>query len=232
MKNINVLLIEDEPALAMVIKETLETRGFCIHVARDGVEGWVLYHKVKPDVCVVDVMMPRKSGYSLVEDIRKIDDLTPIIFLTAKTQTEDVLRGLEIGADDYIKKPFSLEELILRINRICRRRTHEHAQDGELAPSEVIAIGDMRFNYKLLQLSTEKVAYNLSQREAELMYLLAVNQNKLVDRKTALLKLWGNDSPFNARSMDVYITRLRKYLSDSPGIQILNIRGQGFKLIS
>ncbi|CAI8798555.1 response regulator transcription factor [Chryseobacterium sp. IT-36CA2] len=230
MNKIKVLLVEDEAVLAMVIKETLEKIGFEIEVAGNGVEGWIQFKNIKPDICVVDVMMPRKDGFSLVEDIRKIDDLVPIIFLTAKSLTADVLKGLEIGGDDYMKKPFSMEELILRIKKLVRRSSVKPTEEP-IDPTIDMTVGKFHFDFKRLKLYNEDTAVNLSQREAELLNLLIINKNQILERKTALIKLWGNDDVFAARSMDVYITRLRKFLIHDPSVEILNIRGIGYKLI-
>ncbi|KXH78521.1 response regulator transcription factor [Chryseobacterium kwangjuense] len=232
MNKIKVLLVEDEAVLAMVVKETLEMKGFEIVIASNGVEGWTQFKNCKPDICVVDVMMPRKDGFSLVEDIRKVDDWVPIIFLTAKVQTIDVLKGLEIGGDDYMKKPFSMEELIMRIKKLVRRssiNSTENRMDSSLIENNTI--GKFHFNFKNLELSYENTVINLSQREAELLNLLIMHKNQILERKTALIKLWGDDSVFTARSMDVYITRLRKFLALDSSVAILNIRGVGYRLI-
>ena len=228
MGKIKLLLVEDEAVLAMVIKETLENRGFEITIATNGVEGWSKFNLSRPDICVVDIMMPRKDGLSLVEDIRKVDELVPVIFLTAKTQTADVLKGLEVGADDYMKKPFSMEELILRIKNMVRRNSRQAAGSGTPPTTD---IGKYQLNYTRLELVYDNVVINLSQREADLLQLLIERKNGLLDRKTALLKIWGEDSTFNARSMDVYITRLRKYLQHDPMVEIINVRGFGYKLV-
>lgn len=222
-----ILLIEDEPVLASIIKESLESRDFKVAVAGNGTEGWSLYNNLKPDLCVVDVMLPKKDGYSVVRDIRMIDEQIPIIFLTARTQTEDVLKGLELGADDYMKKPFSMEELILRIKALLRRNQNI---DSHLATTETYRLGRLTFNYQRMEITGTGQAALLSQREADLLLMLLQHKNQLLDRKTALLKLWGEDNRFNARSMDVYITRLRKFLKDEPSIFIQSIRGQGYKL--
>lgn len=230
MNLINVLLVEDEAILASLVKETLDTRGFQVTIAENGVEGWSLLNSTKPDICVVDVMMPRKDGYSLVADIRTIDQFVPIIFLTAKTQTADVIKGFDVGADDYMKKPFSVEELIARLKSLYRRKELS-APVGNKSSSDKMTVGSFEFNYQSQSLIRDDVTTTLSQREAELMKMLIDNKNNLLDRKTALLKIWGDDSPFNARSMDVYITRLRKYFVDDASVQILNIRGYGYKLM-
>jgi two-component system, OmpR family, response regulator TrcR len=230
MDNINVLLVEDESVLAMVIRETLTPLGFDFSIAANGVEGWSLFHSVKPDICVVDIMMPRKDGLSLVADIRQVDELVPIIFLTARTQTADVLKGFETGADDYMKKPFSMEELIYRLRSQLRRRPPGSPDPGASGPS-VIGVGGFQFDRQRLELMHAGKSTSLSQREADLLALLLQHKNNLLDRRTALLKIWGDDNVFNARSMDVYITRLRKYLQLDPRVEIVNIRGQGYKLI-
>ncbi len=228
---IHVLLVEDESVLASLIRETLGTRGFRIEVAENGIEGWRLFNTNKPDICVVDIMMPRKDGISLVTDIRKVDPLIPVIFLTAKTQTEDIIRGFEAGADDYMKKPFSIEELIVRLKSLYRR-AEAGSSVNKTNASHVFAIGSFEFNYQELSLTRNNISTSLSQRETELLKLLVENKNELLDRETALLKIWGDDNPFNARSMDVYITRLRKYLVEDKSVRILNIRGYGYKLVA
>jgi DNA-binding response OmpR family regulator len=230
MHKIKVLLVEDETVLAMVIAETLGKRGFEIMIARNGVEGWIKFNKLKPDVCVIDIMMPRKDGLSLLRDIRKIDEFVPVIFLTAKSQTVDVLKGFEAGADDYMKKPFSMEELILRLKSMLRRKRPVGLPDP-LTLEESNKIGPYEFNHKKLELTFGNSITALSQREGDLLALLLQHKNCIMDRNTALLKLWGDDNMFNARSMDVYISRLRKYFVKSANVGILNVRGKGYKLI-
>ncbi|MCQ6958585.1 response regulator transcription factor [Mucilaginibacter aquariorum] len=223
-----ILLIEDEPILASIIKESLESRGYEVAIAVNGIEGWSLFHSSKPALCIVDVMLPKKDGFTLVRDIRTVDKRIPLIFLTARTQAEDVLRGLELGADDYMKKPFSMEELILRIKALLRR---SESQEDNLGATLIYQLGKLRFDSHRLEIaSSENTAY-LSQRESDLLLLLLQNKNNLLDRRSALLKLWGEDNRFNARSMDVYITRLRKFLKHEPSISIQSIRGQGYKLV-
>jgi DNA-binding response OmpR family regulator len=231
MDKIKVLLIEDEEILAMVIKETLEGRGFEMETAANGVEGWSKFNAYKPDICVLDIMMPRRDGLSLLSDIRLVNPDIPVIILSAKTQTDDVLKGLELGADDYMKKPFSMEELILRIKNVLRRTRVNQAPNTTEAPAANFAIGKYTFSPTRLELVRAETVINLSQREADLLYLLAGTPNKTLDKRTALVKIWGEDNFFNSRTMDVYITRLRKYLSLEPSIKIVNIRGKGYKLI-
>jgi two-component system, OmpR family, response regulator TrcR len=230
MEKIKVLLVEDEPVLAAIVKESLETRGFAISIAANGVEGWSMFNSTKPDVCIVDVMLPRKNGFSLVSDIRTIDEQIPIIFLTARTQTEDVLKGFEIGADDYVKKPFSMEELIVRIKAVVRRK--QGVLTRRFEPTEEQVIGAFSFNFQKLELAQNEHVLALSQREGDLLNLLLQHRNQLLERKTALIKLWGDDSPLNVRSMDVYITRLRKLLQQDPSVEIINVRGQGYSLVA
>ena len=214
----------------MVIRETLTPMGFEITIAANGVEGWSLFRSTRPDICVVDIMMPRKDGLSLVADIRQVDTLTPIIFLTAKTQTADVLKGFETGADDYMKKPFSMEELIFRLRSQLRRRTPAVFAAGAGVPV-LETLGRFQFDHQRLELSIDGNAISLSQREGDLLALLMQHKNNLLERRAALLKIWRDDNVYNARSMDVYITRLRKYLQADPRVEIQNVRGQGYKLI-
>jgi two-component system response regulator TrcR len=225
-ESIKVLLVEDEPILAAIVKESLEKRGFTIAVAANGVEGWSTFKEEKPDVCVIDVMMPKKDGFSLVKDIRLVDEQTPLIFLTARTQTEDVIKGLELGADDYLKKPFSMEELISRLKSLVRRRLVK----SSVIDLSAITLGKFTFLPQRRELVFESDVMSLSLRETDLLLLLCLHKNTLLDRKTALLKLWGEDHVFNARSMDVYITRLRKFLKVDNSLEIVNSRGQGYIL--
>ncbi len=229
MNKISVLLVEDEPVLAAIIKESLETRDFIVHIAGNGNHGWTLFQKLKPDICIIDVMLPKKDGFSLVADIRTVDEKVPVIFLTARKQPEDVIHGLEIGADDYMKKPFSMEELVLRLKAMVRRQHQFSAFRNN--SSGVVKLGGFMFNIQKQQLAAGEQVIQLSQREADLLRLLLEVKNELLDRKTALLKLWGDDDPFAARSMDVYITRIRKYLREDASIEIINIRGKGYSLI-
>lgn len=226
MEFIKVLLVEDEPTLAAIVKESLEKRGFNITVAYNGVEGWSKFNEDKPDVCVIDIMMPKKDGFSLVKDIRIIDEQIPLIFLTARTQNDDVIKGLELGADDYLKKPFSMEELILRLKSLVRRCL---ARLTDINMSK-ITLGIFTFHPHRQKLTFQGKIMSLSLRETDLLLLLAQHKNALLDRRTALIKLWGEDNVFNARSMDVYITRLRKFLKDDTSLEIVNNRGRGYIL--
>jgi DNA-binding response OmpR family regulator len=222
-----ILLIEDEVQLGQIVKDSLEMRGFEMLYAEDGKEGLRLYHEHHPDVVVLDIMMPNMDGFSVTTEIRKEDKLTPIIFLTAKSQTADVVKGFELGGNDYLKKPFSMDELIVRIKALLQRYSDQQSESG----TDVVQIGQYTFNYIKQTLTRNNNTEFLSHREAEILRRLSDNRNQVMERKTILLDLWGDDSFFNARSMDVFITKIRRYLKEDPRIQIVNIRGVGYKLI-
>lgn len=225
MSKINVLLAEDELALGTIIQESLESRDFKVRLCPDGQKAWESYQAQKPDILVLDVMMPKKDGFSLAAEIRKIDPHTPIIFLTSKSQTEDVVKGFGLGANDYVRKPFSMEELIVRIKaQLDRLRTRQNQSDW-------IAVGKYEFHPTRQLLKFEEVETPLTARESQLLQMLLTNANDITDRTLILNQIWGSDDFFNARSMDVFITKLRKKLQDDPQIQILNVRGYGFKLV-
>ncbi|MBW8686056.1 response regulator transcription factor [Chitinophaga rhizophila] len=225
-----VLLIEDEWQLGQIVKDSLEMRGFEMLYAADGKEGLRLYQEHKPDVVVLDIMMPNMDGFTVTTEIRKQDKTTPIIFLTAKSQTTDVVKGFELGGNDYLKKPFSMDELIVRIKALLQR-FKEASGGGTMGSQDEIHIGQYVFNYTKQTLTRNNTTEFLSHREAEILRRLSENLNQVMERKTVLLDLWGDDSFFNARSMDVFITKLRRYLKDDPRVQIVNIRGVGYKLI-
>ncbi|MEE9363014.1 MAG: response regulator transcription factor [Cellulophaga sp.] len=222
---IKILLAEDEPALGQIIMESLETRNFSVILCENGDAAYKKYKEDKPKLLVLDVMMPIKDGFSLAKEIRQEDDTIPIIFLTAKSQTQDVVEGFTIGGNDYLKKPFSMEELIVRIHALLDRTVLQ-------SKSEIISIGDYIFDFPkqtLQYLSQEKTL--LTHREAHLLFHLSKNKNSVLDRSLILKKLWGTDDFFTARSMDVFISKLRKKLSADMTISIVNIRGYGYKLI-
>lgn len=228
--NAKVLLIEDEAQLAQIVKDSLETRGFRMFCAADGEAGIMMYHKHKPDVIVLDIMMPSMDGFTLTSEIRREDQKTPIIFLTAKSQTADVVKGFELGGNDYLKKPFSMDELIVRINSLLARS--QPAVEETPPEGDTVQIGQYLFNYTKQTLTRNNHSEFLSHRETEVLWRLVRHRNQVMERKPILLDLWGDDNFFNARSMDVFITKLRRYLKDDPRIQIVNIRGIGYKLIS
>jgi len=224
MDKIKVLLAEDETSLGMIVKESLESRDFVVYHAENGEEASEIYTKNKPDILVLDVMMPKKDGFTLAKEIRETNKSIPIIFLTAKSQTADVLEGFNLGGNDYLKKPFSMEELIVRIKALLSRIEVK-------TNLELIKIGNYIFNFTKQTLEFDDVKVNLTHREAELLLHLNNKKNQVLDRTFILNKLWGNDDFFNARSMDVFISKLRKKLKKDDNIQILNIRGFGYKLI-
>ncbi len=225
--NPKILLAEDEESLGMIIQESLESRDFDVTLCRDGMEAKQVFLNQTPDLLVLDVMMPKLDGFTLVKEIRNLDQFVPIIFLTAKSRTEDVVEGFGYGANDYLKKPFSMEELIVRIRALLDRK----GNPGEVVDSA--SIGTYTFDRKaqLLRHPGLGEPCQLTHRETELLSALLQNKNDLTDRKIILESLWGNDDFFNARSMDVFISKLRKKLALDPSIQILNVRGYGYKLV-
>jgi DNA-binding response OmpR family regulator len=223
MSRIKVVLAEDEPSLGQIVKESLETRDFEVFLAENGELAYQFYQEERPDVLVLDVMMPKKDGFTLAKEIREENKTIPIIFLTAKSQTRDVLDGFEHGGNDYLKKPFSMEELIVRIHALLDRVKLKKDYDK-------IELGEFTFNYTKQSLHHPKETVLLTHRESELLFHLYQQKNEILDRTFILKKLWGDDDFFNARSMDVFISKLRKKLSKDPNIQIINVRGFGYKL--
>lgn len=229
MEKVKILLAEDDPNLGKILKTYLQAKGFDVDLFANGEEALLGFHK-KNDyaILVLDVMMPVMDGFTLATNIRKSDKLTPILFLTAKSLEEDKLKGFELGGDDYITKPFNMELLLARLNAILRRsgKTETNEDQNEFE------IGKYRFNYEHQKLSCCDFDQKLTSKEAELLKLLCQHENETLDRRVALNKIWKDDSYFNARSMDVYITKLRKYLKGDPEIQIINVHGVGFKLLT
>ncbi|WP_179344173.1 response regulator transcription factor [Winogradskyella ursingii] len=222
--NIKLLLAEDEAALGQIIKESLETRDFDVILCDNGEKAFEKYKSEMPEILVLDVMMPKKDGFTLAKEIRAIDDTVPIIFLTAKSQTADVVEGFSIGGNDYLKKPFSMEELIVRVHNLISRTKVQKIAD-------ILEIGDYTFDFpkQLLQYKSEN-HIQLTHREAHLLFHLVKNKNSVLDRSLILNKLWGTEDFFTGRSMDVFISKLRKKLSRDEQIQIINVRGFGYKL--
>jgi len=227
-KKIKILLAEDDLNLGTILKAYLEAKGFPVRLAVNGSEALNVFLKETFDFCIFDVMMPEKDGFTLAKDIRKIDKKVPILFLTAKTLQEDIIEGLKLGADDYLTKPFSMEELLLRINAIIRRANLE---DGLASQKTFFHIGAYTFDYSRQILKFENEEMKLTSKEAQLLKLLCDFTNDVLDRSHALNKIWLDDNYFNARSMDVYIAKLRKYLKNDPTVELLNVHGKGFKLI-
>jgi DNA-binding response OmpR family regulator len=219
-----VLYVEDEPFLGRIVKESLESRDFEVTMLTDGSQVAAAFGKTKPDICVLDIMLPFRDGYSIAKDIRQVNPAVPIIFVTAKIQTEDLLKGFESGGNDYIRKPFSMEELIVRINNLLQLRQ----QQKNIPVPECIAIGQYEFNMLRYELKINTQVRKLSHREANLLAILSENRNGTTNRKDILMRLWGDDSFFNSRNLDVYITKLRDYLKDDPSIEIITIKGVGY----
>ncbi len=225
-----ILLVEDDPNFGIVLKDYLALNDYNVTHAKDGIEGLIMFKNNDFDLCILDVMMPRKDGFSLAQDIRATNKEIPIIFLTAKTMKEDVLKGYSVGADDYLNKPFDSEVLLLKIKAILQRKESETTQENEQFEFE---IGQFFFNSKLRHLSVgkEEEPQKLSPKESKLLRMLALHKNDLMPRELALTKIWRDDNYFTSRSMDVYIAKLRKYLKEDENVEILNIHGEGFRLV-
>jgi DNA-binding response OmpR family regulator len=228
MSQVKIFYVEDELFLGKIVKESLESRGFEVIMEGDGAKATALFKKTKPDVCILDVMLPNKDGFTIADEIRHVDEEVPIIFLTAKTQTEDVVKGFTLGGNDYIRKPFSMEELIVRIQHVLRQKI-----DGpQKATADLVTIGKYNFQLNRQVLNDGKEDRKLSYRENELLKLLYENRDKIIDRKEILNLLWGNDSFFNSRNLDVYITKLRGYLKEDPSLEIITIKGIGYRFVT
>lgn len=223
-----ILLVEDDQNLGFVIQDTLKRKGYTVHLCRDGKEGLHKFNEQPYDLCVLDVMLPQKDGFSLAEDIRTVNAMVPIVFLTAKSQTEDRIAGFKAGGDDYLTKPFSHEELILRIEAILRR-THGKADDTR--DRDRFEVGSYTFDHRNLILSHPTEERKLTKKEAEVLRLLCMHQDQVLARELVLNMVWGDDTYFLGRSLDVFISRLRKYLKADPTVQIVNVHGVGFKLV-
>ena len=226
-ENLKILLCEDDENLGMLLREYLQAKGFEAVLCPDGEVGYREFQKAKFDICVLDVMMPKKDGFALAQDIRQQNAEMPIIFLTAKVLKEDILEGFKIGADDYITKPFSMEELVLRIEAILRRVKGKKSRENT-----VYHIGRFTFDTQKQLLTIGEKQTKLTTKENELLALLCAHYNEILQRDYALKTIWIDDNYFNARSMDVYITKLRKHLKDDDQIEIINIHGRGYKLIT
>lgn len=224
---IKVLYAEDEVFLGRIVKETLETKGFNIIMEADGANVVQSFKTNNPDICVLDIMMPNKNGYEVAQEIRQIHATVPIIFLTAKTQTADVVKGFKTGGNDYLRKPFSMEELIVRIENLLKTSGSNSTNNT----SETLIIGKFIFYNNKQILAINNVERKLSFREAELLKFLYYNKNIIVDRREVLKHIWGNDSLFNSRNLDVYITKLRGYLKEDSNLEILTIKGIGYRFV-
>jgi two-component system OmpR family response regulator len=223
-----ILVIEDDPNLGYILQESLELQGFEVVRCEDGEAAHSVFLEERFDLCLIDVMLPKKDGFTLATEIREIDHDIPIIFLTAKSLKEDRIEGFKIGGDDYITKPFSMEELILRIQAVLKRSKNSQSANQK---QKRFVIGNYIFDYERQTLLHQQQQQKLTHKESELLRLLCLNLNQILNREIALKQIWGDDSFFTARSMDVYITKLRKYLSDDDRIEIMNVHGKGFKMI-
>jgi len=224
MTKTKVLYVEDEPFLGRIVKESLESRAFDVHMVTDGKDAVQAYTTIKPDISILDIMLPGKDGYTIAREIRQIHETSPIIFVTAKNETDDVLKGFDAGGNDYIRKPFSMEELIVRINNLLQLTI----QKGNKTP-ENITIGKYEFIPLRYELRKGDLVKKLSHRESTLLQLLLDSRNATLPRKDILMKLWGDDSFFNSRNLDVYITKLRDYLREDDAIEIITIKGVGYQ---
>lgn len=227
-KKYKILLCEDDQNLGMVLKNYLELNDYEVTLERDGRLGLAAFQREKFDICLLDVMMPNMDGFTLAEEIRDVDPDIPLFFLSAKTMKEDIIQGYKLGADDYITKPFDSEVLLLKIKAILKRN-EELTKESENIEFD---LGKYHFNPKLRQLIVDGKTQTLSPKENELLKMLAEHKNDLLPRERALKKIWGSDTYFNGRSMDVYIAKLRKYLKEDPNIEIVNIHGNGFRLVA
>src|SRR6218665_3294328 len=228
MSATKVFYVEDELFLGKIVKESLESRGFEVIMESDGGKATAAFQKSNADICVLDVMLPNKDGFTIADEIRDIDEDIPIIFLTAKTKTEDVVKGFTMGGNDYIRKPFSMEELIVRIQHVVRAKT----EAPQKIVGDMVNMGKYSFQLNRQVLNDGKEDRKLSYRENELLKLLYENRDKIIDRKDILNLLWGNDSFFNSRNLDVYITKLRSYLKEDPSLEIITIKGIGYRFVT
>ncbi|MEO6832948.1 MAG: response regulator transcription factor [Chitinophagaceae bacterium] len=222
-----ILLVEDDPTLAFVVKDKLEQSGYEVVYAADGEGAWIQFMKHNFDMCVLDVMLPRKDGLWLASQIRLKNDSIPILLLTSKSMDEDKITGFKSGADDYITKPFNIQELLLRIE-VFLKRTQKAKEKGP----DNLKIGNYIFDYSNMLLVSDTERKQLTQREADLLYYLVLNPNKVLKREEILKEVWGKEDYFLGRSMDVFITKIRKYLKDQPGVELETIHGIGFRFIN
>ncbi|ACU60221.1 response regulator transcription factor [Chitinophaga pinensis] len=225
-----LLYVEDEPFLSRIVSDGLKASGYEVHLITDGKKALSAFETIQPDICVLDIMLPSKDGYTIAEEIRLLDHQVPIIFLSAKSLTEDVVKGFKTGGNDYLKKPFSMEELLVRIEALLYR--FSGAPQQQPAGKETLYhFGTCTLDTVQQTLVTSSGKHTLSFKESALLEMLIRRKNDILERQEALLKIWNDDSYYNTRSMDVFMTHIRKLLKDEPGIQILSIRGVGYKLI-
>ncbi|MES2881357.1 MAG: response regulator transcription factor [Bacteroidota bacterium] len=226
MKKAKLLYVEDEIFLAKIVSESLQDRGYEVVLESDGAKAFNQFLQSKPDVCVLDIMLPNKDGFAIADEIRAKDQNVPIIFLSAKSQTADVLNGFSAGANDYMRKPFSIEELIVRIENVLKNKTET------LDTGADIQLGNFKFNIKRQTLEHDNELRKLSYRESEMLRILFENKEKVIERSQILTLLWGSDSFFNSRNLDVYITKLRGYLKADPSVEIITVKGVGYRFVA
>ncbi len=229
MSKTKVLYAEDELFLGKIVRESLESRGFEVMMEGDGAKVLPLFKTSKPDICILDIMLPNKDGFAIADEIRELDEEVPVIFLTAKTQTDDVVKGFSLGGNDYIRKPFSMEELIVRMQHLLQFT--RPGKTSEAPANEPIPIGRYTFLPWKYELHCESENRKLSHRETELLRILSDNRHQVVNRRDILLQIWGDDSFFNSRNLDVYITKLRDYLKADSSIEIVTIKGVGYHFV-
>lgn len=228
MEPTKILYVEDEPFLGRIVKESLESRSFEVRMIRDGAQALTAYRDFQPHVCVLDVMLPNRDGFSIGQEIRQENPEVPIMFLTAKNQTEDVLEGFRSGGNDYLRKPFSMEELIVRLQNLLQLSRRQAAAPS---PNETVDIGQFTFLPNKYELHLPGDIRSLSHRETELLRILCAHRNQIVQRKLILRSIWGDDSFFNSRNLDVYITKMRDYLKADPSVRIVTIKGVGYHFV-
>jgi DNA-binding response OmpR family regulator len=226
-KQTHILLAEDDINLGQLLQTFLKSKGFNVSLAQNGKIAFEKFNQAQFDFCIFDVMMPEMDGFTLASEIREIDKHIPILFLTAKSMKEDKLQGFTLGADDYLTKPFAMEELLARITAILRRTE----TTNEKTPAEELAVGKLKYEPEFRLIHLKEGVKKLTTKENQLLQLLVKNQNEILDRNATLRAIWGDDNYFNGRSMDVYIAKLRKTLKEDPNIEIMNVHGKGFKLI-
>ena len=230
MSSKRILLVEDDPNLGMLLEDYLSLKGkFDVKLCKDGDEGLKAFTAQDFDICIFDVMMPKKDGFTLAKDVRKINAEIPIIFATAKGMMEDKTEAFNLGGDDYITKPFRIEELLLRINSLLKRVAYQD-QEPEKKPTQ-FTIGSYHFDFQNQLITIAQQQQKVSTKEAELLRLLCLKMNDVLTREEALLQIWHDDNYFNGRSMDVFLSKLRKYLKDDPKVEIINVHGKGYKLL-
>ncbi|MDP4151200.1 MAG: response regulator transcription factor [Bacteroidota bacterium] len=230
MSKVKILYVEDELFLGKIVKESLESRGFEVCMESDGAAVLPAFERIRPDVCVLDIMLPNVDGFEIAGKIRELDPDVPILFLTARTRTDDLVKGFAMGGNDYIRKPFSMEELIVRVQHSLGLRNKQ--PDGLAAAADEVTLGRYLFQWRRQELILDNSARRLSFRENELLKFLYENRDKVIDRKDILNLLWGNDSFFNSRNLDVYITKLRGYLREDESIGIITLKGIGYRFVT